>query len=387
MPSKEELLEAKQLLSARLLAAGVRSRVLSRGFTTRMRDAVADVGANVHAVGIGRKLVNGEPTDTMAVRIYVVQKFAVSAIPPRNLLPESLDGIPCDIIESPPAFIQDRGSRGGGKKAARKGSAKAGRKASTKAAAVAAGAAEVEDAPVAAAGNCTDDRRKRQRPVVAGISVAHRDVTAGTISYFCRSTRHGDNPQQIFILSNNHVLANVNEAVEGDDIYQPGPADGGSAADHVAELHRFVRMRLGGDVPNRVDAAIARLLPGVNHNASLCRIGSVTGVDRAVEEMRVRKHGRTTGLTDGVVTDEAIDSIIGMDHNDPSVVALFQNQMRIERTGSSTVFGLGGDSGSLVVSRDNRRAVGLYFAGPSSGLYGLANHISDVLDQLEIELI
>jgi hypothetical protein len=343
-----------------------------------MRDAVADVGSNVHAVGVGRKLVNGEPTDTLAVRIYVAQKYAASAIPPRDLLPAQLDGIPCDIIESPPAFIQkNRGKVG----------AKAARKASVKAAPAAAGERAGEDAPVAAASNCTDDRRKRQRPIVAGISVAHRDVTAGTVAYFCRSTRHGDNPSHVFILSNNHVLANVNEAAEGDDVYQPGPADGGTASDHAAELHRFVRMRLGGDVPNRVDAAIARLLPGVNHNLSICGIGSVTGTDRAVEEMRVRKHGRTTGLTDGVVTDDAIDSIVGMDHSDPSVVALFQNQMRIERTGSSTVFGLGGDSGSLVVSRDNRRAVGLYFAGPESGLYGLANHIGDVLDQLQIELM
>lgn len=378
MPSKEELIEAKQFLSARLLAAGVRSRVLSRSFTTRMRDAVADVGSNVHAVGVGRKLVNGEPTDTLAVRIYVVQKFAASAIPPRDLLPAQLDGIPCDIIESPPAFIQKNRGKAG---------AKAARKASVKAAPAAAGERVGEDAPVAAAGNCTDDRRKRQRPIVAGISVAHHDVTAGTIAYFCRSTRHGDNPSHVFILSNNHVLANVNEAAEGDDVYQPGPADGGTASDHAAELHRFVRMRLGGDVPNRVDAAIARLLPGVNHNLSICGIGSVTGTDRAVEEMRVRKHGRTTGLTDGVVTDDAIDSIVGMDHSDPSVVALFQNQMRIERAGSSTVFGLGGDSGSLVLSRDNRRAVGLYFAGPESGLYGLANHIGDVLDQLQIELM
>jgi len=179
----------------------------------------------------------------------------------------------------------------------------------------------------------------------------------------------------------------VNEAVIGDEILQPGPADGGTSADHIANLHRFVRIKLGGDIANRVDAAIARLLPEAAHNLSICRIGRITGTERGVEEMRVRKHGRTTGLTEGVITDESVNSLVGMDHSDPSVVALFQGQMRIERTGSSTVFGLGGDSGSPVVSRDNRRAVGLYFAGPDNGIYGLANHISDVLDQLQIELI
>lgn len=333
-----------------------------------MRDAVVNIGANVHAVGVGRKVVNGEPTDELAVRIYVLQKLAVSAIPPRDLVPEALEGIPTDIIESPPAFIQQPRKK-------------------TEVAAVPAAASEGSARPVVAAGNCTDDRRRRQRPLVAGISVAHHDVTAGTIGYFCRSTRHGDSPDDIFILSNNHVLANVNQGLVGDDIYQPGPADGGTHGDLVASLHRFVRMRIGGDVANRVDAAIALLPAGEQPGASVCGIGKIDGTDNADEEMRVRKHGRTTGFTEGVVTDISVDSLIGMDHNDPEVVALFQGQMRIERAGASAVFGLGGDSGSLVVSKTNRRAVGLYFAGPESGVYGLANHISDVLSQLEVELI
>ena len=59
----------------------------------------------------------------------------------------------------------------------------------------------------------------------------------------------------------------------------------------------------------------------------------------------------------------------------------------IERDGSSPAFGLGGDSGSLVIDRASRRAVGLYFAGPDNGVYGLACHISDVLEELGIELI
>jgi len=380
MASKEDVLQAKEILSARLLGLGVRNNVMSRHFSLRMRDAVGDMGANVHAVGVGRKVVQGESTGDLAVRIYVVQKFAASAIPPRDLLPAELEGIPCDVIESPPAFIlQPR----------KKVSAKTASAARAIAKANPAAVETSRDAPpvVVAAGNCSDGRRNRQRPFVAGISAAHRDVTAGTIGYFCRSTKPGDDPNDIFILSNNHVIANVNEAVIGDEILQPGPADGGTSADHIANLHRFVRIKLGGDIANRVDAAIARLLPEAAHNLSICRIGRITGTERGVEEMRVRKHGRTTGLTEGVITDESVNSLVGMDHSDPSVVALFQGQMRIERTGSSTAFGLGGDSGSPVVSRDNRRAVGLYFAGPDNGIYGLANHISDVIDQLQIELI
>jgi hypothetical protein len=103
--------------------------------------------------------------------------------------------------------------------------------------------------------------------------------------------------------------------------------------------------------------------------------------------MLVRKHGRTTGYTEGEVTDDAYDALVGMDHNDPSVVALFEDQMRIERTPPYPEFGLGGDSGSLVVRRDGPAAVGLYFAGPQSGVYGIANHIQDVLNELEVQLL
>lgn len=368
MPDKDEVIQAKDILSARLLSLGMRSGVMSRRYTTRMREAVADVGSNVHAVGVGRKVVSGKPTEELAVKIYVIQKLAPSAVPPRDLLPTQLEGIPCDVIESAPALIQPR------RKAA----------VTARPARAARGA---DEPPVAAAANCSDARQERQRPFGAGISVAHRDVTAGTLGYFCRSTRAGDSPDDVFILSNNHVLANVNQGSAGDEVFQPGPADGGSLADQVAVLHRFERIRLGGDVANTVDAAIARVLPGAEHELSICRVGSVTGTERGVEEMRVRKHGRTSGLTEGVITDVPYDTLVGMDHSDASVVAKFTGQMRIERAGSSQSFGLGGDSGSLVVGVGNRRAVGLYFAGPDNGIYGVANHISDVLDQLQIELI
>jgi hypothetical protein len=369
MATKKDVIEAKEILSARLLAAGVRHKVIARRTTMRLREAVPNVSANVHAVGIGRKLVDGKPTSTLAVRLYVVQKLAMSAIPPRDLLPKTVDGVPCDVIETPPAFA------GAGRvKAAKKRQGSARR------------TARERRVPIAAR-TCTSDRRRRQRPFPAGISVAHRDVTAGTIAYFCRSIRPGDTPGDVFVLSNNHVLADVNSAAIGDDVLQPGPADGGTSTDHIADLHRFVRIRLGGDLPNRVDAAIARIRARVAHTVTMCSIGAITGIERGVEDMRVRKHGRTTGLTEGVITDESVDSLVGMDHNDPSVVGLFKGQLRIERTASSTVFGLGGDSGSLVVAADSLRAVGLYFAGPDSGIYGLANQISDVLKELEVQLV
>jgi len=88
-----------------------------------------------------------------------------------------------------------------------------------------------------------------------------------------------------------------------------------------------------------------------------------------------------------VVTDVSYDALIGMDHLDASKVAFFEDQMRIEKVAPYSSFAEGGDSGSLVINPIAKRAVGLYFAGPPSGVYGVANHIEDVLKELEIKLL
>jgi hypothetical protein len=120
---------------------------------------------------------------------------------------------------------------------------------------------------------------------------------------------------------------------------------------------------------------------------SICSIGRVGAPIAAQEEMRVRKHGRTTGFTEGVISDVSYDPLVGMSHLDPTVVALFEDQIRIEVAQPHLAFALGGDSGSLVVSGPNRRAVGLFFACPPSGSYGVANPIERVLSALDIALV
>ncbi len=353
MKISADFLEAKKVLSSRLLRAGLRGAVIGMRAANQVSVAATQARANVHAVGIGVKLVAGKATPEPCVRFYVVQKIAPSLLRERDLLPSQVDGLATDVIESPPAYLA----------AARK-------KAAVKAVAL----------------GCTDLRRKRQRPVIAGISAAHEDVTAGTIGYFCRSTLPGDDPNQIFVLSNNHVFADVNAAVAGDQLFQPGPADGATATDHFAAFHRFVKIKMGGTQANAVDASIGKLLDGVPFRARICRIGKVTGTATATEDMRVRKHGRTTGLTNGVVTDVNYDALVGLSHTDDSIVGLFTDQIRIEGFAPTPIIGLGGDSGSLVVNAQ-RKAVGLYFAGPDVGTYGIANHIGDVLQELKITLV
>jgi hypothetical protein len=355
MPSFQDALQAKQVLSSRLLRAGYRGGVVGRTPSLNVSAVVAKAGQSVHAVGVGKKVAGGEATADWCVRLYVVQKLAPSLLPPRDQLPPAIDGIPTDVIESPPAFLTARKR------------------------------AHASSAPAVPA--CSQQRKARQRPVVAGISTAHYQVTAGTLAYFCRSVRHGDDPTRVHALSNNHVFALINQAQLGDPLYQPGPADGGKDEDHFANLHRFRKIQLGGLEPNRVDAAIGELLPAVDYREEVCSIGKIAGTEQAVEDLAVRKHGRTTGYTEGTVTDPSYDALIGMDHSDPSVVALFEGQMRIETVAPYPSFALPGDSGSLVVKKETATAVGLYFAGPPNGFYGVANHIHDVLNQLEIQLL
>ena len=229
-------------------------------------------------------------------------------------------------------------------------------------------------------------QRARQRPLLIGCSVAHYDVTAGTLGAFVRTVGKRD---EICMLSNNHVLANENDAAKGDAVLQPGPYDAGRRTrDHVATLERFVRLRTSR--PNLVDAAIARLQPGIEWKAAELRdLGKLKGAasDPVEAGARVAKLGRTTGLTRGRVTAfELDDVVVGYDIGNIS----FDNQIEIEGAGSDP-FSDGGDSGSLIID-SARRAVGLLFAGSDMGGRngkGLtyANPIAPVLEALKLELL
>ncbi len=87
--------------------------------------------------------------------------------------------------------------------------------------------------------------------------MGHFRITAGTFGCL---VRRGN---QLFVLSNNHVLANSNNAQLGDPILQPGPFDGGRIPEHViGQLSQFVPVNFGGQ-PNLVDAAIVQVSPSL----------------------------------------------------------------------------------------------------------------------------
>ncbi|MBB2901122.1 hypothetical protein FHR75_001910 [Kineococcus radiotolerans] len=200
--------------------------------------------------------------------------------------------------------------------------------------------------------------QRKVRPLHPGLSIAQRDVTAGTLGGFV--TVEGSDG--LYALSNNHVLANSDLAALDDPVLQPGPHDGGRAGDQVGRLARAVHLDAGGG--NAVDAAIA-LLEGVQDASGVdltYPVGRLTGWTEPDDEVDVEKVGRTTGWTKGRISAIELDDVAVQY---PVGVVSFDGQ--IEVTGAGGAFSAGGDSGSLVYRPDTRQAVGLLFAGSERG--------------------
>ncbi|NOZ62100.1 MAG: hypothetical protein GXO74_10500 [Calditrichaeota bacterium] len=313
---------------------------------------------NVSGVGVGHKIVQGKDTGEMCLTVLVKKKAPKSELSSRDLVPETLDQIPVDVIE---------------------------------------------------VGNIValKARTDRWRPAPGGVSLGHYAITAGTLGAFVKDAATGET----LILSNNHVMANSNEADKGDAILQPGPADGGrNPQDRIANLERFVRIQFqGGDgggggicsiakgvsdilnwlakilgsrsrlLPtrieqdfNEVDCALAKPVAGAIKE-EIIDIGVITGTKPAEINMAVRKSGRTSQTTTGTV--QVLNTNVDVGYGG-SRVATYENQIVASAMSNP------GDSGSLVVDGSEPLAVGLLFAG--SDTTTIVNPIDRVLALLNI---
>jgi hypothetical protein len=228
---------------------------------------------------------------------------------------------------------------------------------------------------------------KRIRPAKGGYSVGHKSITAGTIATGVYDLLPGGStnppvhgvgiPPKYYILSNNHVLANSNNANLGDAILQPGPYDGGTdPADRIATLSRFIPINFAAGASNLVDAAIAE---GQFHelDREIYWNGCVRGWRRKQNVSvgtLVKKTGRTTNFTTGRIT--AINATINVNYGGGRVARLIDQLV-------TTNMSAGGDSGSLVMTLDNV-AMGLLFAGSPTAM--IANQIENVRSLLRVEV-
>lgn len=233
-------------------------------------------------------------------------------------------------------------------------------------------------------------------PVPTGVSVGHPAITAGTIA--ARVTK-GTN---VYVLSNNHVLANFNQATPGDPILQPGTYDGGlNPDDAIANLTDFEQITFCNSFfgfiiscprTNTIDAAIALsdplklgvATPNGGYGAPASTLHPAYGQPDILGDenlaqllgMAVQKYGRTTGLTTGTVS--TINATVNVCYDaDCMNIARFTDQLIV----TPGTFSGGGDSGSLVV--DNlRQPVGLLFAGSDTNT--IVNRIDLVLKRFGV---
>jgi hypothetical protein len=321
---------------------------------------------NVHAVGVGFKNPYRQGKGEVCVVVAVSRKLPKDALSRSDLIPKTMDGVKTDVVELP-LFRSLQAVAG-----------------------------------TARAGEASSNANiQRLRPTRPGCSIGHLDTTAGTFG--CVVRRDG----MKFILSNNHVLANNNQARLGDAILQPGPLDGGTLNnDRLATLVEFVPLAFEGEPEppapptgcgnfwrnagapaqpinttgrNRVDCALARVdatMAGGDDNlsAEILNIGMPAGVAEAALGMQVQKSGRTTGYTVGEIEQVDVSSKVEYEGRD----AIFTGQLLAGGMSAS------GDSGSAVLDM-NRNVVGLLFAG--SNVATLINPIQEVLTALRVELV
>ena len=244
--------------------------------------------------------------------------------------------------------------------------------------------------------------KDRWRPAPGGVSIGHYAITAGTLG--CLVTKNG----QVYILSNNHVLANSNNAKVGDAILQPGSHDGGTMDDKIAALAEFIPLDFGDSPPdcdiattlektlnaiakafgsrhriaafqespgtNLVDCALAMPTSPDIVKKEILEIGVPKGAREATLGTAVQKSGRTTGHTTGRIIQ--IDVTVQVAYG--TRIATFTDQFM------AGAMSAGGDSGSAVLD-DEGFVVGLLFAGSETTT--IINPIQFVLDALNAQIV
>jgi hypothetical protein len=343
---------------------------------------------NVVGVALGYKFINQEETDEPSIHVLVRNKMPQDLLSKEDLIPKKLGSVKTDVIEvgevvaGPLAPDIDNLTQTGldmepedmesqireeideilSEPRMRE------RKRQTRAAW---GRPAKEAVP--------EILKQRVRPAQGGFSIGHYRTTAGTIATACYDAAPFPSvPQQFYLLSNNHVLANTNNARIGDPILQPGPYDGGAyPRDMIGRLSRFIplRFKTSNSAPlNYVDAAIAEV-PFHQCSRELYWIGYLKGTYTApnVGDV-VQKTGRTSDYSTGRV--QSVNATIDVSYGNGRVA-------RFARQIITTRMSAGGDSGSLITSLDEK-AVGLLFAG--SPYITVANNILYVQSMLKIRL-
>lgn len=212
----------------------------------------------------------------------------------------------------------------------------------------------------------------QSRPIPMGVSIS----TTPTLPYIAAGTagmrvKSLSTPDVKFILSNNHVIGAIgptlcpDTATPGTWIVQPGTLDigfdPGNDPDYLVGINIFsVPIDFSPVANNIVDAAIAYTVPALSDNEILDIGLPSPKLGYALPGMAVRKSGRTTGVTSGVV--QSINTTVYVNYGDVCGTARFVKQVVV----TPGTFSAGGDSGSVVLESATNKPVGLLFAGSAT---------------------
>jgi hypothetical protein len=240
----------------------------------------------VTGVGVGYREKGGQETDEYTIRVYVEHKRPLNEVPAESRIPTEIGGFKTDVIE--------------------KGH------------------------------NVLLSLEMHQRPIVGGLQITRTkrnlEDHGGSVCCFVNKRTKGPNgvmqlSDDVYMLSAAHVLEPKGGALN-DTVYQPKPIEACAAK---------------ADINWANDAGLARLGRGVEWKNEIYRVGPIDPrfADPVLRQV-VRKQGRTTELTTGVVTDIS-HTYVNQDLDRREFSDLF-----MIRSSSTGLFGDEGDSGAPV---------------------------------------
>lgn len=322
----------------------------------------------VVGVGVGFRVTAGQVTDDITFRIYVRRKRPLAEVPPEERIPSVIGGVPTDVT-------------------------------------IPFGGSEIQIRNVA------PSLDRKVSTLVGGVAISYDDSPGqGTLGCFAKPK---SNSAVTVLLTNQHVVyQSVTGTGPGELVGQPDISCCWCCKTGV------IGRALDGQRGGTVDCAIVRLndkrppvqrLPGVGKDANgrnedlITEVASpvpVAGLPSAVFiGEKVRKLGRSTGPTVGVVHD--LHCPLTVDPGEPDQVD-YDDQFIIRPEEGGAVLGDGklnfaidGDSGAVVINRFNQVVGLLHKAADYTGqpenqptwrFWGAANHIHHVIDRLQIDI-
>lgn len=305
----------------------------------------------VTGVGLGAKRVGGQPTGAAAIKVLVSEKLPAAQVPPGELIPPWIDGVPTDVeLLGEPIPLTGQC------------------------------AIDPKDVNGAPDGREAVDKGVTERPLVGGLKLTAEGQDPGSIGCLMWDPNNHDVG---YILTCQHLFGFTDPrqmtALKGK--LKIGQADFTDGTCH----HELVGTWLDGDLQPGQDESVVKLFPGMTFKAEILGIGPVRGArdvtptERNSGTCKVMKRGHATGLTGGTILADNV--IVGKGlHSHQNLLLIEPNGKGGEGPGERLTFANRGDSGSAILNNECK-VVGVLFARDQFG-NGLARPIGGVLSRL-----